>query len=191
MQEEIKNLKKQLKEAKALCKTLEEKNLRLSEEVKVLRKEKGYVTDLSEMSEDMLKVEMTRYMFAYQKFPEERRRIKKQKRQEAIATLTSMFEKAMSLDKKEGNMQEAIKAHEACLKFGHEHKDILRSEDFEKSAERIAVIYRKTKEYDKEVEFIKKILKTRKKFKQSIYSRCLYDELAYRLKRAEILAGKK
>lgn len=190
MEEEIKTLKKQLREAQSLCKKLEKKNIELSKEIEVLRKEKGFTSDPNEMSEEMLKIEMTRYMFAYQKFPAERRRIEREKHQEILNELSPLFEKAMSFDK-ENNFPEAIKAHEACLKFGNQHKDTLRPEEYEKSAERIAIIYHKQMLYDKEVEFIKKILKTRKKYRGSIYSYRLYNELDYRLKRAEQILSRK
>lgn len=191
MQEEIKTLKKQLREANARNKTLEEKNLKLLNEIEILRADKGCV-DPNEMSEEMLKAEMNRYILAFQKFSAERRRLEAAKRQEVLDILTPMIDKAMSLEKEEHSIPEAIKAHEACLKFAQEHKEELRPFDYEKSCMRIAIIYRKQNQLDKEIAFIQKILKTRKKHKQSLYSRELYCELEYRLKKAEgMLARKK
>ncbi|MDH6534063.1 hypothetical protein D0T51_12245 [Parabacteroides sp. 52] len=191
MQEEIKTLKKQLREANAKNKTLEEKNLKLLNEIEVLRADKGYVADPNEMSEEMLKAEMTRFMLAYQKFPTERRRLETEKRQEVLDILTPMIDKAMSLEKEEKSIPEAIKAHEACLKFAQEHKEELRLSDYEKSCMRIAVLYRKMNQSDKEVAFIQRILNTRKKYKQSLYSEKLYHELEHRLKRVEEMLARK
>lgn len=190
MQEEIKILKKQLREVKAKCKDLESENLRLSKEIEILRKEKGSISDPNEMSEEMLKSEIIKHMYAFQKFPAERRRVEEQKRREILEILTPMLAKATGLEK-EGNIPEAIKAYEDCLAFGREHNDVLHSSDHEKSIKRIAILYRKEGLPDKEVAFIKNILKTHKKHKQSLYSQDLYAELAYRLEGAEKLLAKK
>lgn len=192
MEEEIKTLKKQLKEVKAKYKDLERENLRLSKEIEVLRKEKGSISDPNEMSEEMLKSEMTKQLFAYKKLSAEKLRLKEEKRQEALNILTPMIEKAMILDKKEGNIPEAIKAHDACIKFGNDHKEVLQSPDYEESLVRIAILYRKASQLDKEIAFIKAVLKTRKKFKESLYSSKLYSDLEHRLKRSEkMLESKK
>ncbi|MDH6394621.1 MULTISPECIES: hypothetical protein [unclassified Parabacteroides] len=191
MEEEVKTLKKLLKEANAKCKDLEMKNLRLSKEIEVLRKEKGYTSNPNEMSEDMLKSEMIKHMIAYQKFPAERRRVEEEKRQEALKTLTPMFKKAMILEKEEGKIPEAIKAHEACIQFGQEHKEVLMSGDYEKSILRIVILYRKDNQLNKEIAFINKILKTRKTHQKSLYSSDLYYDLECRLQKVEKMLERK
>lgn len=189
MQEEIKTLKKQLRETKALCKTLEREKLSLSKEVEVLRKEKGYISDIYDFSEDMLMIEIDRHQCALQKIRIEKRRIQEQKRQETLHILLPMFEKAMALEK-EGNILEAIKAHESCIEFAYEHTDILNVSDYAKSFERIAIIYRKEKLLEKEIAFVKTVLKTKKK--NEYYSRSHpYHRLEDRLITAERMLARK